>query len=277
VSSDDILQSYIAVAPAIQDLFVSDVGVSITDREKFLYYKPGKTLDLKVPVGSPVKPGMVTDIAMREKRRVVERKDISLWGVPFIALAIPLYDQTGQVVGTFSIQESVEKQDQLKEMSAKLADSINVLSATAEEITAQSEEASASCEGIAALVKNSKNKVGETNQMVNLIKDIAGQTNLLGLNAAIEAARVGEAGRGFGVVAEEIRKLAGTSAESVAKIEGVIGAVQSDSDRMSREIEQVRSVVADISKAITHVAEAIQEAGKLAERLDAIAAENLSQ
>lgn len=277
MSESQILQYYLVVAPTLPALFLSDVGISVTDREKFLYYKPGKSLDLKVPVGSPVKPGMVTDVAMREKRRVIERRDASYWGVPFIALAIPFCDETGEVVGSLSIQESVERQDQLKVMAGKLADSINVLSATAEEITAQAEEASASCEGIAAVIKNSKSKVDETDQIVSLIKGIAGQTNLLGLNAAIEAARVGAQGRGFGVVAEEIRKLAANSAESVAKIESVIGGVQNDSDRVSREIEQVRNVVAEISNAITHIAEAIQEAGKMAEKLDSMAAESISQ
>jgi methyl-accepting chemotaxis protein len=83
--------------------------------------------------------------------------------------------------------------------------------------------------------------VTKVNEITNLINSISEQTNLLALNAAIEAARAGEAGRGFSVVAEEIRKLAEQSKESSINIATIISQISKDTELMVETTDSVKS------------------------------------
>lgn len=266
-----ILDRFIYVLPLIGAIMANDVGVTITDRETYLLYKPAKSLDLKVPVGQPVKPGSAVHRAMTEQRRLFVRVDKAQRGIPYIAVSSPIYNEQKEIIGAVAISEPVERYEAMKEVAGQLADALNSLAASSEEVSAQTEEISAVSRELAVEAKTSLRQAQETDQVLDLIKNIAGQTNLLGLNAAIEAARVGEQGRGFGVVADEIRKLAGDSADSIKKIDTIIKAIQNSSEQTNHKIEQVENVIGQVAEAITVIAGSVGQIGTLAQKLDSMA------
>jgi len=274
--SSEILEHYLYVLPHFNSLLTKDIGISLTDLEKFILYKPARNFDMKVSAGDPIKPGSAVEQAIFEKRRVVRRGDKTLYGVPYIAVCSPIFDHAGDVIGCAVATEPVDMQDAMKDMAVTMNDSISAIAITSEEISAQAEEIAAVTSNLARVALQSQDKVKETDKIIGLIKSIAGQTNLLGLNAAIEAARVGKAGLGFSVVAEEIRKLATDSSESVRNIDCIIKGIQNDSIQSYVQLTQMNQAINQIAEAITEVSIAIQKTVAQARRLDLLA-ETLSK
>jgi methyl-accepting chemotaxis protein len=109
----------------------------------------------------------------------------------------------------------------------------DVVTKSVAEVQAIARSVGVSAKTIGMLGEKSK-QIGE---IVGVINGIADQTNLLALNAAIEAARAGEQGRGFAVVADEVRKLAERTANATAEIAGMIGSIQTEVDGAVRSID----------------------------------------
>ncbi|MCB1582358.1 MAG: methyl-accepting chemotaxis protein [Marinicella sp.] len=136
-------------------------------------------------------------------------------------------------------------------------------------------------------------RLGESSQeignIVELINDIAEQTNILALNAAIQAASSGESGRGFAVVADEVQQLAERASSATRQIEGIVKTIQTDTNEAVRSMEQTTSEVVggarkaeDAGEALTEIetvsndlAELIQNISEAA-RQQSVAATNIS-
>jgi methyl-accepting chemotaxis protein len=133
------------------------------------------------------------------------------------------------------------------------------LAITQETMTGMGRTAQAIKESAANVARLSKSS-DEISGIITVIKEIADQTNLLALNAAIEAARAGEQGRGFAVVADEVRKLAERTGRSTGEIGGLINTIQAE---IGQTVETMRAA----DEQVTHSVETAKMASEALEKI----------
>lgn len=146
----------------------------------------------------------------------------------------------------------------IQEYSLKLYTALEQAASSVEELTASSQELAATSQETAEIAKKAYLEVDNTTRILEIIKRVAQQTNLLGLNAAIEAARAGEYGRGFSVVAEEVRKLADESNQSARTIHDMLEKFRLSVEQVSNNVQQSNVITQEQAKANQEMAQTLE-------------------
>lgn len=263
----ETLRHFLTVAPYIKKLTIDDMGIFICDTEKIIWEAPAKTLNFSAAsyLGEKLDSSWMIHEAMQKHQRIVRETEFN--GVGYVAVGIPIFDENQNMVGGISVNLSIDKKYQLLNIANSLEETMKTFEHTVQQIAAEAEELSATGQELGVISQETNLQVKETDEIIEAIRKISDQTNLIGLNAAIEAARVGENGRGFAVVAEEVRKLAHTSSVSTKNIKQTLDRIKTAVEHIDAAIKEVTTVANHQAEVLLQITPAVDELTKMADNI----------
>jgi hypothetical protein len=216
----EYIEHFLAVGPYLKEIFGRDVVVWVSDREDVLGYFPG--YNFEVPTDQHLADDDPMRFAMEKRKTIHSNVPKEMFGIPFKEIDNPIFDKNGNVIGCISIGVSLDQETKVVGAADNINETVGLIKNAVKEIAISSENIRNSEIKLRDNINEINKLTKEINKVLSFTKKITVQTNLLGINAAIEAARAGSFGAGFGVVADEIRKLSDESLETAKHIESFI-------------------------------------------------------
>lgn len=261
ISENELMKSFYNMMPYFKYYFGANLGFSITNTQKFLLIKDSDELKSNVKTGDQIPEGCAADACLKKRDVVHIIVPEEVFGTPVETIGIPVFVDNnieGTIVITMSTDKT-QKREKVSNLANTLSTALTQMSSNTVEMSDTFQQISETNLSIENFIKKTKENSKKTDEVLSFIQNIAKQTNLLGLNAAIESARAGEYGKGFGVVSTEIRNLSKSTKESINQISETLNNIQNSINEIYKRFENSNNLLSNETAGLEEITATIEE------------------
>jgi len=270
-----VVASFKDFAPILVEMFSEGAFFYLTNISEVIAYQRSEKFDIpRMRPGFKLGNEDLSIEVIRTKQPRTREIHTDRLPYPFVISCHPLFGENEEIVATLGIAVPKKTASKLREVAQNLKTGLEGISAALQQLTSSATEIHTNEKSLNDSIDAVTTISEEIYGISNFIKEIAEETKMLGLNAAIEAARAGDAGRGFGVVAEEIRKLSDQSKSTVPKIQQLtnnikekVGEASEKSQNSLLASQQQSAATEEITASIEEIAAMSKELADLAQSL----------
>ncbi|MBK3496853.1 chemotaxis protein [Viridibacillus sp. YIM B01967] len=270
-----LLEALKQATPYIQMAFNNEICISIVDRKNSQVYfaAPGNKVDMGIKIGDKIQISNDVQAVYAGKTAALDIP-AEQFGISLHAKMYPIKED-GRVIGLLNLVFSTENQEKLQSYMENLQNVILGLQDKVHLVASHSEELAATSTEITAQSRQALQDSEASHSVTDFIKSISQQTNLLGLNASIEAARAGQHGAGFNIVAQEVRKLSLETKTATEKIEDSLKNITQNLQGLMGSMSQVNTASNEQAELVQDFSSIIEELGSLSSQMGQLVKETL--
>lgn len=262
----DTFMYYKNLIPLLDDIIQEPLIIAIYDRDTCMYIRNLDTFSIPLQEGDKISESTVANRSMKERKVLTSITPKEIFGVLLKTTAIPIW-KDNVVIGSLAVCKSLEKQEEYHILSEQLFQNLEQITMAINNVATSVQHVAVQGDNILKEITSVKEKAKNTNQVLNIIREVSNKTKLLGLNSLIESARAGEYGRGFNVVAKEIQKLSETTNDSVKSVNDIVKELVESIDNISKIYSEENSEFQNQSAVLEELSASSQELNTIAKVL----------